>query len=461
MQAPPEDNNPINRAYEAWAARTPVVCRGLCVGLAACYGFSWILDLQRGLETVPFRIVRRFELWRLILSPCVGNSLLGTVVALFVLGDGVGPRLEQSWGSMRMMIATLTASIVINVSFCALCYLFTMMIGSAEPALAAMSGGWPLLLCLITIECLSSPDGTRPLPCIPIQVPRDRYPAALLLLLLILGAPKLSLSLGCAYGYAYAKGYLEVLKPKPALVARAEAASALACVTSDPTFVSAERSLGASAFTVSGGDWADPENPSPVNGASGRCSPRRGRPRFRPSRRAGRGACWAPPRRRPRPSCRRRRRRLHHNAPPAETGRRSSPPPSAGRGSRRAAPHIYSLALSHFAGFRIPSSEGLRVRRVLVADERLDLAHGARRRRPCSSSPPRRARSGCARPPTSCSASPRARRRRPSWLVYLPRSRPPRRAGLSSRRRRKLAAQLGRQRHAAQHLVPREMQAVH
>jgi membrane associated rhomboid family serine protease len=265
MQAPPEDNNPINRAYEAWAARTPVVCRCLCVGLAACYGFSWILDLQRGLETVPFRIVRRFELWRLILSPCVGNSLLGTVVALFVLGDGVGPRLEQSWGSMRMMIATLTASIVINLSFCALCYLFTMMIGSAEPALASMSGGWPLLLCLITIECLSSPDGTRPLPCIPIQVPRDRYPAALLLLLLILGAPKLSLSLGCAYGYAYAKGYLEVLKPKPALVSRCEAASALACVTSDPTFVSAERSLGASAFTVSGGDWADPENPSSVN----------------------------------------------------------------------------------------------------------------------------------------------------------------------------------------------------
>ena len=187
MQAPPEDVNPLNRAYEAWAARTPVVCRCLCVGLAACYGFSWILDLQRGLETVPFRIVRRFELWRLILSPCVGNSLLGTVVALFVLGDGVGPRLEQSWGSVRLMIATLTASIVINLSFCALCYLFTMMIGSAEPALAATSGGWPLLLCLITIECLSSPDGTRPLPCIPIQVPRDRYPAALLLLLLILG----------------------------------------------------------------------------------------------------------------------------------------------------------------------------------------------------------------------------------------------------------------------------------
>ena len=163
-----------------------------------------------------------------------------------------------------MMIATLTASIVINLSFCVLCYLFTMMVGSAEPALASMSGGWPLLLCLITIECLSSPDGTRPLPCIPIQVPRDRYPAALLLLLLILGAPKLALSLGCAYGYGYAKGYLDLLKPKPALVSRCEAASALACVTSDPTFVSAERSLGASAFTVSGGDWADPENPSPV-----------------------------------------------------------------------------------------------------------------------------------------------------------------------------------------------------
>ena len=163
-----------------------------------------------------------------------------------------------------MMLATFTASIVINVSFCGLCYLFTMMIGSAEPALASMSGGWPLLLCLITIECLSSPDGTRPLPCIPIQVPRDRYPAALLLLLLILGAPKLALSLGCAYGYAYAKGYLEVLKPKPAVVARCEGSSVLACMTSDSTFVSAERSLGASAFTVSGGDWADPENPSPV-----------------------------------------------------------------------------------------------------------------------------------------------------------------------------------------------------
>ena len=98
MQAPPEDHNPINRAYEAWAARTPVVCRGLCVGLAACYGFSWILDLQNAMETVPFRVVRRLELWRLILSPCVGNSLLGTIVAYLFWATASGRASSRAGG---------------------------------------------------------------------------------------------------------------------------------------------------------------------------------------------------------------------------------------------------------------------------------------------------------------------------------------------------------------------------
>lgn len=264
MQAPPEDANPLNRAYEGWYARTPVVCRALCLGLVACYAFSWILDLQRALETVPFRVVRRFELWRLLLAPCVGNSLLSTAVACMSLGDGVGPRLEQSWGSVRLALATATAVALINGAFCALCYLATLATGSMDGAFAATSGSWPVLMCLITIECLSSPDGTRQLPCFPVAVPRDRYPLALLLLLLLFGADKVALSLGVAYGYAYAKGYLELLKPRPALVHRCETSSALSCLTGDAAFVSAHGSLGAAGFTVSGGDWApgDPENPS-------------------------------------------------------------------------------------------------------------------------------------------------------------------------------------------------------
>ena len=292
-----------------------------------------------------------------------------------------------------------------------------------------MSGGWPLLLCLITIECLSSPDGTRPLPCIPIQVPRDRYPAALLLLLLILGAPKLSLSLGCAYGYAYAKGYLEVLKPKPALVARCEAASALACVTSDSTFVSAERSLGASAFTVSGGDWADPENPSAVQRGFGTMLAEARQAAFPPEPPGGQGRVLG---------------RARGRAPRADDADAAFTQRTArgnrGRSRRRrasVAPErrlLGRLAPSPLGGFGSPPPG-----RVAASSRRQSASCAWPHLRPlCSSSPPRRARSGCARPPTFCSFSSSAASR-PAACLFAS-FRRPRRAGLSSRRRRGPAA---------------------
>ena len=123
-----------------------------------------MLDLRGALAAVPFYVVRRYQLWRLVLAPCVGNSLLGSIVALFVVGDGVGPRLEQSLGSVRMVWLVLSATPAIFGGFCLLCYVAALA-GHPTAVLADASGCWGLVLALVTLECLSAPEATRRLLC--------------------------------------------------------------------------------------------------------------------------------------------------------------------------------------------------------------------------------------------------------------------------------------------------------
>ena len=80
-------DNPVNRAYEQWRARTPTVCRCCALGLAGAYGLSWVLDLGGLLATTPFYVVRRYQVYRLLLSPLVGNSLLGALFGCLAVGD--------------------------------------------------------------------------------------------------------------------------------------------------------------------------------------------------------------------------------------------------------------------------------------------------------------------------------------------------------------------------------------
>ena len=116
-ETPGDEENPFERQYGDWKSRTPVLCRLLAQGLVVSYLLSWVVDLQFLFGNIIGKTLYRGQLWRLVTSPAVGNSLLGSLLAAVIVGDGVGPRLERAGGTASFGLSLLAATLVVNVTF--------------------------------------------------------------------------------------------------------------------------------------------------------------------------------------------------------------------------------------------------------------------------------------------------------------------------------------------------------
>ena len=74
------DTNPILHAYKEWILRTPFITRNSVVIIIVVYILSWFLDPTDLLSDIPHDTVLRFQFYRLILAPLVGNCLLSVLV---------------------------------------------------------------------------------------------------------------------------------------------------------------------------------------------------------------------------------------------------------------------------------------------------------------------------------------------------------------------------------------------
>ncbi|KAJ1457831.1 hypothetical protein M885DRAFT_562312 [Pelagophyceae sp. CCMP2097] len=238
--------NPVVSAYEAWRARTPLVCRKVCEVLVCAYAVSWVFDLSAALSVVPFFVVRRLQVYRLVLSPLVGNSLISVLLTVLTVGDGVGPRLERSLGSMRLAALVASSVVGVNVAFVALCYA-VVSLGALDAALFTSRGLWHTVLTLVAVECLSGPEAARRLLCLPVDVPRLYYPVALgALWMLFSGGLGLDIPLAVGFGYLDNFGYLDAMIYRP-LAARCGRFDS-ACADSHADYISARAALGAAAW---------------------------------------------------------------------------------------------------------------------------------------------------------------------------------------------------------------------
>lgn len=72
----PPQTNPVLRAYQDWSAKTTFVTRTSMIGIVIVYITSWVFNADMALSNIPYFTVDHFELYRLILSPLVGNSFI-------------------------------------------------------------------------------------------------------------------------------------------------------------------------------------------------------------------------------------------------------------------------------------------------------------------------------------------------------------------------------------------------
>ena len=98
------------------------------MALIVVYGISWIFDLVMYLGNNVLYTLYSFELYRIVLSPFVGNSLI-SVIFILLFYPNMATRLEQSLGSGNYLVLLSTLSILTNLGFLTLCTFLNMITG--------------------------------------------------------------------------------------------------------------------------------------------------------------------------------------------------------------------------------------------------------------------------------------------------------------------------------------------
>ena len=145
-------SNPFGTYIEEFQERTPSITKFLIISLIITYLISWIFATDEYFADIPYYTYFNFELYRLILSPWVGNSLILLIVGIIFL-VGIGYKSENGQGSLHFLYDISLILLVTNISFGLLCII--LYIGGQSSALLwSCAGIWYICFGLVTIECM-------------------------------------------------------------------------------------------------------------------------------------------------------------------------------------------------------------------------------------------------------------------------------------------------------------------
>ena len=150
-QQPPQGGNPLAQSYNAWSEKTPFLTRIIAIITVVLYILSWFIPLDLLFSNIPRYTLYRFEIYRLILSPLVGNSLLTLILGLFMFVPS-GSRFESSIGSAAFGALLLTITLSVNLLFLASCFLLYAA-GINGALYWGCSDLWLWVFALMSIEC--------------------------------------------------------------------------------------------------------------------------------------------------------------------------------------------------------------------------------------------------------------------------------------------------------------------
>ena len=146
-------SNPVLQYYTEWSERTPYITRSVMVILVVTFVLSLFFNTDTAFGDIPHYTVYRLEVYRIILSPLVGNSLLMLVFA-FMFFPAMGGRIEAGYGSAYFLYMLASFTVIINIIFTTFCLIMEMF-GSTEMSFLNSSGFWTLIFALITMECVA------------------------------------------------------------------------------------------------------------------------------------------------------------------------------------------------------------------------------------------------------------------------------------------------------------------
>ena len=159
------------------------------------------------LINVPAFTILRFQIWRLITSVFITTNILQIILAFFVWVK-YASLLETSLGTIKYTLIFLVNTFCIQV-LNLLIYPFFSLVSkksfNTEIKSRKNSGLWGIVMCEMTLLCVSNPESPMKLLLIPYTVKAKIYPIILVLMFILVNYLEIDVEIisGVIYGFIY------------------------------------------------------------------------------------------------------------------------------------------------------------------------------------------------------------------------------------------------------------------
>jgi membrane associated rhomboid family serine protease len=165
------------------------------------------------LADIPYFTVYYCQIWRLITTPFMTTGILSIIFSLlFWYKDAV--KLERDIGTVKYILIFFMNSLFIQILYCLVTFLISLIIQSnilmkmkITPLGVVNAGLWPILLCDLTLLCLSNPEENMKFFIFPCIIKARYYPLVLFLIFTILSGFNIDFENLCGIGFGYLYHY--------------------------------------------------------------------------------------------------------------------------------------------------------------------------------------------------------------------------------------------------------------
>ena len=159
------------------------------------------------LINVPAFTILRFQIWRLITSVFITTNILQIILAFFVWVK-YASLLETSLGTIKYTLIFLVNTFCIQVLNLIIYPFFSLVYKksfNSEIKSKKNSGLWGIVMCEMTLLCVSNPESPMKLLLIPYTVKAKIYPIILVLMFILVNYLEIDVEVisGVIYGFIY------------------------------------------------------------------------------------------------------------------------------------------------------------------------------------------------------------------------------------------------------------------
>ena len=159
------------------------------------------------LINVPAFTILRFQIWRLITSVFITTNIFQIILAFFVWVK-YASLLETSLGTIKYTLIFLVNTFCIQVLNLIIYPFFSLVYKksfNSEIKSKKNSGLWGIVMCEMTLLCVSNPESPMKLLLIPYTVKAKIYPIILVLMFILVNYLEIDVEVisGVIYGFIY------------------------------------------------------------------------------------------------------------------------------------------------------------------------------------------------------------------------------------------------------------------